>query len=110
MSDQIDFRNELNNLMNEEQAVSAAGLTFLSDIPTAERATLALMWPGVAPARREEIAATPGPLAGDNIEVNLSPVFDVLLDDPDAHVRRLAVEGLEEDESLPILRRLIAIL
>src|SRR5207237_268559 len=61
-------------------------------------------------ARRRKIAATLVQLAEDNIEYDFNAVFNVLLDDPDAQVRRLAVEGLEEDESLPTLRRLIAVL
>jgi HEAT repeat protein len=110
MTENMDFRTELNNLMNDDQSVAAAGLTFLSDIPTAERTTLALMWPGMALARRRRIVTTLVQLAEDNIEFDFSAVFHVLLDDPDAQVRRLAVEGLEEDESLPTLRRLIRVL
>src|SRR3954470_17656447 len=75
MTEEMDFRTELNNLMSEDQAITAAGLTFLSDIPTAERATLALMWPGMDTARRRKIAATLVQLAEDNIDYDFSAVY-----------------------------------
>jgi HEAT repeat protein len=106
----MDFRTELNNIISDEQPFSVAALTFLSDIPTADSATLALMWPGASDARRRKIAATLVQLAEDNIEYDFSTVFGVLLTDPDAQVRRSAVEGLVEDESVGTVRRLIEVL
>jgi HEAT repeat protein len=106
----MDFRTELNNIISDEQPFSVAALTFLSDIPTADSATLALMWPGASVARRRKIAATLVQLAEDNIEYDFSTVFGVLLTDPDAQVRRSAVEGLVEDESVGTVRRLIEVL
>jgi HEAT repeat protein len=106
----MDFRTELNNIISDEHPFSVAALTFLSDIPSADGATLALMWPGASVARRRRIAATLVELAEDNIEYNFSTVFNVLLEDPDAEVRRSAVEGLVEDESVGTVRRLIEVL
>jgi HEAT repeat protein len=106
----MDFRDQLNAIIGDDTPFSAAGLTFLSDIPSDDRATLALMWPGVSTARRRKIAATLVQMAEDNIDYDFSSALGVLLGDPDAAVRRIAVEGLAEDESLPILRRMIEIM
>ena len=106
----MDFRTELNNIISDEHPFSVAALTFLSDISSADAATLALMWPGAGVARRRRIAATLVELAEDNIEYDFSNVFNVLLTDPDAEVRRSAVEGLVEDESIGTVRRLIDVL
>jgi HEAT repeat protein len=106
----MDFRTELNNIISDDQPFSVAALTFLSDIPSADRAALALMWPAASLARRRKIAATLVQLAEDNIEYDFNAVFGVLLEDPDAQVRRSAVEGLVEDESVGTVRRLIDVL
>ena len=106
----MDFQTQLHNIIAEDYPLSAKALTFLSDLARADRTALGLIWPGVAVARRRKIAATLAQLAEDNVEYNFNAVFLTLLDDPDAAVRQTAVGGLVEDESLPALRRLIAVL
>jgi HEAT repeat protein len=106
----MDFRTELNKIISDEQPFSVAALTFLSDISSADSTTLALMWPGAGVARRRKIAATLVQMAEDNLEYNFNAVFAVLLDDTDVQVRRTAVEGLVEDESVGTVRRLIEVL
>ncbi|HMA35113.1 MAG TPA: HEAT repeat domain-containing protein [Chloroflexia bacterium] len=106
----MDFATTLNGIIADDHPLPAASLTFLSDIPSEHRATLALMWPGIALARRRKIVATLVTLAEDNIEYDFTTVFGVLLADPDAQVRRLAIEGLVEDESINTVRRLIGVL
>ncbi|MGI8586882.1 MAG: HEAT repeat domain-containing protein [Chloroflexia bacterium] len=106
----MDFSAELNDIIRDDRPVSAARLTFLSDIGADERATLTLMWPAVGTERRRKIAATLVQVAEDNIEYDFYTVFRVLLGDPDPAVRRLAVEGLVEDESSNTLLRLIEVL
>ena len=41
----MDFQTQLNAIISDEHPVSVAGLTFLSDIPSEDRPTLALIWP-----------------------------------------------------------------
>jgi len=106
----MDFQDQLNAIIGDSQPLTAVGLTFLSDLPTAERATLTLLWPGISVARRRKIVTTLVQVAEDNIEYNFDTTLTVLLADPDAQVRRLAVEGLVEDESTSTLRRLITVL
>ncbi len=106
----MDFTTELNQLMGNDQPFTAAGLTFLSDISSEDRSTLALMWPGIDLARRRRIVKTLVQVAEDNIEYNFYGVFTAVLEDPDAEVRRVAVEGLAEDESMPTLRRVLNLL
>ncbi len=106
----MDFHDQLNALIGDNQPLTAAGLTFLSDLPTAEWATLALLWPGVGVARRRKIVTMLVQVAEDNIDYNFAGALTVLLNDPDAQVRQSAVEGLVEDESTGTLRRLITVL
>ncbi|HUS16775.1 MAG TPA: HEAT repeat domain-containing protein [Chloroflexia bacterium] len=106
----MDFRSQLNAIIGEDNPLAAASLTFLSDISSDDRATLALMWPGIGASRRRKIAATLVQLAEDNLEYDFSTALHTLLDDPDAQVRRVAVEGLIEDESVRTVRRLITVL
>jgi HEAT repeat protein len=106
----MDFQTQLNAIIGDEHPVSAAGLTFLSDIPTEDRATLALLWPGMGVERRRKVVTTLVQLAEDNIDYDFSAVLTVLLEDSDPEVRRLAVEGLVENESAATVRRLIGVL
>jgi HEAT repeat protein len=106
----MDFQAQLNAIIGDEQPLSAAGLTFLSDIPAEDRATLALLWPGMGVDRRRKVVSTLVQLAEDNIDYDFSAVLTVLLEDSDAEVRRLAVEGLVENESAATVRRLIGVL
>jgi HEAT repeat protein len=67
-------------------------------------------WRAIAPYRRDEIAHAMVTLAEDNVDLDFGAALFWLLDDEDASVRALAIEGLWEDTSIRLLRRLIALL
>lgn len=89
---------------------AAASLGFLSDMNSEDRASFREVWPTLSEKRREEIIRTLTTLSEDNIELDFRHVFLTALDDASPVVRVLAVEGLFEDESSMLLRRLIELL
>ncbi len=105
----MDFTEKLHALAaNDHPTVKS--LTFLSDISREERNTLREGWPTVTLDNRRRIAHVLGDLAEDNIELDFRQAFQVLLGDTDSEVRLAAIDGLWEDESPPLLTRLLEML
>lgn len=67
-------------------------------------------WKAIAPARRDEIVHAMASLAEDNVDLDFGAAFFWLLDDVDAGVRTTAIEGLWEDTSTRLLRRLLTMI
>lgn len=67
-------------------------------------------WQKIGAARRREIVAAMTELAEDNADLDFHALLTWCLDDTDAEVRRLALEGLWESDSPRMLRRLLALL
>jgi HEAT repeat protein len=67
-------------------------------------------WAAIMPRRRAEIAHSMVELAEDDLELDFGQALSWLLDDEDAGVRVSAVEGLWENESAALLRRLLKLL
>jgi HEAT repeat protein len=65
-------------------------------------------WEAITPDRRDQIVHAMATLAEDNVDLDFGAVFFWLLDDLDAGVRATAIEGLWEDTSARLLRRLLA--
>ena len=106
----MEFREQLQTIADPEHRPTVKSLTFLSDISREDRAALHEAWPALPADRRRFIARTLVDLAEDNIELDFRTVLQVLLDDPEETVRLAAIEGLWEDESLPLLTRLLDLL
>jgi HEAT repeat protein len=107
---ETEFETQLTTALDESHPVAAAGLMFLSDLASADRATLDRLWGTASPERRRKIATILVQVAEDNIEYDFNGTLNVLLGDPDAEVRRTAVEGLTEDESNSTVRHLLDLL
>lgn len=88
--------------------IRASDIAQLSDLPRATARTLRELWPTVPVANRRRIVSEMVELSELNLSLNFRQVFLVALDDPDAEVRRSAVEGLWEEEDPAVLRRLLA--
>ena len=82
----------------------------LSGLSSDERDAFWQGWQAIAPRRRDEIARALVTLAEDNVDLDFGAVFFWLLDDEDAAVRTAAIEGLWEDMSSRLLRRLLVML
>jgi HEAT repeat protein len=67
-------------------------------------------WATITARRRAEIARSMVELAEDDIELDFDQALSWLLDDEDTEVRASAVEGLWEDNSPGLLRRLLKLL
>jgi HEAT repeat protein len=106
----MEFREQLQTIADPAHRPTVKSLTFLSDISREDRAALRETWPALPLDRRRFIARTLVDLAEDNIELDFRTALQVLLDDPDEVVRLAAIEGLWEDESLPLLTRLLELL
>src|SRR5690349_11026600 len=82
----------------------------LSGLGREEREDFWPAWSAIVPRRRAEIARSMVDLAEDDVELDFRQALSWMLDDDDAEVRASAVEGLWEDTSAPLLRRLLPLL
>jgi HEAT repeat protein len=89
---------------------SPSRLQFLSDLSRDQQAQVRLSWPALPVEHRRQIAQQLVELAELSVELDFGRVFQVALDDDDATVRATAIEGLWEDESPALLRRLLDLL
>lgn len=85
-------------------------LQFLSDLSRGQQAQVRRAWPALPVASRRQIARQLVELAELSVELDFGRVFQVALDDVDEEVRAIAVEGLWEDVSPLLLRRLLEML
>ena len=102
------FRQRLKTVEREEG--KAGSLNFLSDISRAQQAELRAAWPTLPVERRQRVLRELVELAELSVELDFNRVFQVALDDEDEQARATAVEGLWEDESMGLLRRLAEML
>ncbi len=82
----------------------------LSDIGRETEASFMAAWRGIDLRRRREILRAMVELAEENMEFDFRDVFSACLGDADAEVRRVAVEGLWEDDRPRTLRHLLTML
>jgi HEAT repeat protein len=67
-------------------------------------------WATIVPERRAEIVRAMVDLVEDNVDLDFNAALFWMLDDADAGVRATALEGLWEDASARLLRRLLAMI
>jgi HEAT repeat protein len=90
--------------------VSPAGLQFLTDLTREQKAQFREVWNTLPLERRQQVAQQLVELAELSVELDFDRVFQVALDDEDDQVRATAIEGLWENESVSLLRRLLEFL
>ncbi len=105
-----DLEILLAQLAEEERTARSVNLTRLSDLPRAEVARFGLAWRQLSPARRLELVSLMVEQAEVNIHLNFHAVLRECLNDTDAQIRRLAIDGLWEDEKPTLIGRLVALL
>lgn len=79
----------------------------LSGMDTEARDGFWVDWMAIPSQRRAEVTRTMVEFAEDTVELDFCTVFFWCLDDPDAVVRANAIEGLWEQTSVRVLRRLL---
>jgi HEAT repeat protein len=104
------FEHLLHHLQDGEIPVSRLHLDHLSDLDRSQISLLRPAWQAIPPARRREVVAALGRLADDDIGVTFESVNRMILDDPDAEVRRQAIENLWECEDPSLVERFIELL
>jgi HEAT repeat protein len=100
----------LNELKDPSRPLLASRLGELSSMLPEEAPALAEVWPQVEVARRRQVLRWLLDLAEDNVEMDFDRVYMVALNDDDAEVRALSIQGLWEHEDRDAIGPLIDIL
>ncbi len=102
-----EFASVLTQLADESRPVRSIELFPLSDVGRERLPHFAGAWSGLSAARRLELIRELVEQAEANIHFNFHAILRLLLTDVDAEVRRLAIEGLWEDEKPSLVAPLI---
>lgn len=105
-----DFEALLQQLSDTSRPVRSVDLFALSDATRDRLEEFERTWDEMAEARRLELVSAMVEQAEANIHLNFHAVLRALLRDTDARVRRLAIEGLWEDERTSLIPSLVALL
>ena len=98
------------HLADSGQQLSNASLAGLNDLKSSELAYFKGRWPDIEDERRQQIVSRLVELAEQDPRLSFDVIFKDLLSDNDAAVRRLAVEGLWENEETAVISLLADVL
>ena len=87
-----------------------AKLADLSHLSREELQAYRGIWAKMETADRRKVIGRLIELAEDNVELNFDVIFKACLEDPDAKVRRQAIDGLWENEESTLISPLLSIL
>ena len=104
------FQRALQHLAQSEGKPAPKELTPLSDPSPADMTHFVEDWPQIAPARRAQLARALVEAAEESVHVDFARVFLACLDDGAAEVRATAIDGLWENETPALARRLLKLL
>jgi HEAT repeat protein len=105
-----DFEFALAQLANESRPVVNINLTHLSDLSRTQAEEYRAVWNTLTPERRCEIVNAMVEQAEADIHLNFHAILRSCLDDAQAEVRKLAIEGLWEDERPSLIQPLLNLL
>ena len=100
----------IDELLDPTREPKASRLAGLANLDPEGRETLARALADTPPERRQRIAEDLLELAEDNPTLDFEAVFRLLLADSEAQIRKLAIEGLWEDESRDLIEPLTRLL
>jgi HEAT repeat protein len=100
----------LQELKDSAQPLTVARLTQLSALDSDDLTTFRHSWRQIDVRRRRQILRELLELAEDNVDLNFDTVFIAGLEDEDAEVRYVAVQGLWEYEGRDVISLLITLL
>jgi HEAT repeat protein len=106
----MSITSYLQEIGARDHALAMRDLKPLSGLDLAEHAAFWQGWSALTPERRDQIAHAMVDLAEDNVDLDFNAPFFWLLDDQQADVRALAIEGLWENTTLRVMRRLLELL
>ncbi len=105
-----EFDSLLVQLADENQPVRSIDIFPLSDLARERLPDFEAAWHALSAPRRLELIGAMVEQAETNIHFNFHAILRTLLGDPEARVRRLAVEGLWEDEKTHLIPSLVGLL
>lgn len=100
----------LEQLADETRPARSLELAQLSDLSRRQVEEAHSTWLTLSAARRCELMGALVELAETNIHVNFHALLRACLSDSEAGVRKLAIEGLWEDEKISLIQPLVALL
>jgi HEAT repeat protein len=106
----MSITNHIAAIGAREHTLAMRDLKPLSGLDLAEREMFWPAWQAITPDRRHQITNAMVDLAEDNVDLDFGAALFWMLDDEDAGVRAVAVEGLWEDLSGRLMRRLLSLL
>jgi len=104
----MSIEETLTRLSDNDQ--SDSDLAELSGLDTEQLALFEQAWGKIEAEQQRRIIGHLVKLADENIELNFNVIFKNRLTDPDAEVRRQAIEGLWEYEEPSLVPLLISLL
>jgi len=108
MTDEFEFA--LEQIADESRAIRSINLIHLSDLGRARAVELHHSLLGLSLSRQLELLGAMVEQAESNIHLNFHAILRLCMADADAELRRLAIEGLWEDERPSLVAPLIRIL
>jgi HEAT repeat protein len=105
-----EFRSALQYLAGDEVSLSPSLLFAFSDVTRPELQEFATTWQTLSADKRRRVTQAMTELAEERIEADFTRIFRYLLDDEDAGVRAIAINGLWEDEDPALIRPFIGAL
>ena len=109
-SECLTFQEALTSLIDERGAISSAVMYALSGPSSAEVQLFRRQWPSLALTRRQKMVSALVENAEANFELDFSVLFRVTMEDEDAQIRAMSVEGLWEDEEVGLVAPLVRML
>lgn len=106
----LSINRALSNLVNGDEQLLSLRLVELSKLSPGELKLFEKAWVNVEPQRRRQIIHRLVELAEDNLEFNFDDIFKSRLEDEDAEIRRMSIEGLWENEEPTLIKPLIELL
>jgi HEAT repeat protein len=106
----MSITNYIQEIGAHDHQLAMRDLRPLSGLGFEERDAFWQAWGAITPDRRDQIVHAMVALAEDNVDLDFGAALFWLLDDADAGVRATAIEGLWEDSSARLLRRLFAMI
>lgn len=106
---QLKFERALALLRDSDASFTAEAVYSLSDLAGNQLADFKALWPDLTLERRRDLLLHLVEIAETNFELDFSAIVHFALADPDADVRRIAVEGVLEDSGLDTVERVLAL-
>ncbi len=107
---QYDVETLMGHLIQQNEAVTARDLFVLSDLSRHDAETVRRDWTMIPAEKRLQLLLSLVSVAEEDVAWQLGRLLRIALTDPEANVRKLAIEGLWEDVAQDLVGPLIQLL